>query len=340
MGNHDIKKIAVSVSLLCLVLLLAVSGYLYLDMQQQLSSPMNIQQATTYQIKQGASLQSIGNDIVKRDWLAHSYYLLYEGRRRNLAGSIKTGEYAIQPGLTPKQFLEDIVSGKVIQYSLTIPEGWTFKQLMHAIRNHPHLEQTLENQSQAYVMAALDQAGQHAEGRFFPDTYHFPTNTTDIDFLQRAYHMMVQVLTEEWEQRAFDLPYQTPYEALIMASLIEKETAVAEERTRIAGVFARRLEKNIKLQTDPTVIYAMGELFDGDIRYKDLEMDSPYNTYRYRGLPPTPIALPGRASIRAALQPQEGNELYFVATGDGKHHFSETLDEHNRAVAKYQMKKR
>ena len=188
-------------------------------------------------------------------------------------------------------------------------------------------------------MSEIGYPGYHAEGRFFPDTYYFPAETTDVDFLRRAFKQMESVLYDEWDKRMKGVPYRLPYEALIMASLIEKETAVPDERKKIAGVFVRRLEQNMKLQTDPTVIYALGENYDGDIRRRDLGFDSPYNTYRYKGLPPTPIAAPGRASIRAALQPEPGTALYFVATGeDGRHYFSDTLAEHNRAVAKYQLK--
>ena len=188
-------------------------------------------------------------------------------------------------------------------------------------------------------MIEIGYPGYYAEGRFFPDTYYFPAATTDVDFLRRAFRQMETVLSEEWHKRMSGLPYQSPYEALIMASLIEKETAVIDEREKIAGVFVRRLKKNMRLQTDPTVIYALGESYDGDIRHKDLEYDSPFNTYRYKGLPPTPIAAAGRASIRAALQPEPGTALYFVATGEnGRHYFSQTLAEHNKAVAKYQLR--
>lgn len=188
-------------------------------------------------------------------------------------------------------------------------------------------------------MAKLGYPGLPAEGLFYPDTYHFPRGTTDVAFLRRSHEALLQVLKEEWQSRDEGLPYQSPYEALIMASLIEKETALASERGQIAGVFVRRLQRGMLLQTDPTVIYAMQESFDGNIRRKDLQIDSPYNTYVYAGLPPTPIALVGREAIFAAMQPEEGKTLYFVAKGDGSHHFSETLQEHNRAVAKYQLGK-
>ena len=235
------------------------------------------------------------------------------------------------------QLLDDLVAGKVIQYALTIPEGLTFRQIMQLLRQQPELRHTLADDSPAAVMQAIGEPGQSPEGRFYPDTYHFPRGTTDVQFLRRAYRTMAGVLQQEWQARDTGLPYKTPYDALIMASIIEKETAVPAERERIAGVFVRRLEKGMRLQTDPTVIYALGQSYDGNIHRRDLSLDSPYNTYRHAGLPPTPIAAPGRDSIDAALHPAPGEELYFVARGDGSHEFSRTLEEHNRAVARYQL---
>ena len=242
------------------------------------------------------------------------------------------------PGLTPRGMLGLIVSGKVVQYPLTIPEGWTFEQIMEAVQDNTVLKHTLNNADEQFVMEQLGHGEEAAEGRFFPDTYHFPRGTSDIEFLRRAYDTMTRVLAEEWDNRDGGLPYKSAYEALIMASIIEKETSVAEERYKIAGVFVRRLQRGMLLQTDPTVIYALGRNFNGDIHNRDLNIDSPFNTYTNKGLPPTPIASPGRASIDAALHPEAGTALYFVAMGDGHHHFSDTLAEHNKAVAKYQLK--
>ena len=222
---------------------------------------------------------------------------------------------------------------------MTILEGWTFRQIMTVVQNNEVLVQALSGNTESEIMEKLGRPGEKAEGRFFPDTYHFPRDTTDLDFLRRAYNTMARVLDEEWQHRDVGLPYTSPYEALIMASIVEKETSIPTERDKIAGVFIRRLQRGMLLQTDPTVIYAIGESFDGDIKDRDLALDSPYNTYVYKGLPPTPIAAPGRAAIWAALHPDEGNALYFVAMGDGHHYFSDTLAEHNRAVAKYQLKK-
>ncbi len=223
-------------------------------------------------------------------------------------------------------------SGKVIQYSLTLVEGWHIWEVLNAVSDDPVLIKTLSHDQADTLMQQLGLEAEHAEGYFFPDTYYFPRGTTDKEFLIRANKRLFDVLNEEWEQRDEGLPYQTPYEALIMASIIEKETGHPDERSEIAGVFVRRLQKDMKLQTDPTVIYAIGQQFDGDIRKKDLSIDSPYNTYKVKGLPPTPIAIVGREAIHAALHPKDGKTLYFVAKGDGSHYFSETLAEHNKAV--------
>jgi UPF0755 protein len=230
-----------------------------------------------------------------------------------------------------------LVNGEVVQHSLTIIEGWTFQQLLQAVRSHPMLTQTLADADPQAVMEALAEPGTHPEGWFYPDTYRFPRGTSDVEFLRRAYRVMQQRLAAEWEKRAEGLPLKSPYEALVLASLIERETAVAAERTRIAGVFVRRLRKGMRLQTDPTVIYGMGDAYEGRIRWRDLRTDTPYNTYTRHGLPPTPIAMPSGAAINAALNPADGKELYFVSRGDGSHHFSATLEEHNAAVRCYQL---
>lgn len=306
-------------------------------MQTVLDSPVKITTAMNLVIEPGMSLQSIGNRLRETGLIKQPYYLVIEARRTRMEGKLKAGEYVIQPGTTPRQLLDQFVNGKVKQYGLTLIEGWTFAQMMEVIDNNSILTHTLEPADSTSVMAVTGQPGVSPEGQFFPDTYHFPRGTTDLEFLLRANNAMQEILSGEWEQRAADLPYKTPYEALIMASLVEKETGLSEERAEIAGVFVRRLQKGMKLQTDPTVIYAMGNNFNGNLRREDLAIDSPYNTYAFAGLPPTPIALPGRASIRAALHPADDKSLYFVAKGDGSHHFSETLDEHNKAVARYQL---
>ena len=310
------------------------------DMQQQLDSPINIETdtAVSYTIKPGVNLKTIGEDLVEQGILDHPYYLILEGRLQGSESRLKAGEYLLHSGTTQRQLLEQFEAGKVVQHSLALIEGWSYKQIIQAVNDNEVLIKTLPDTDSNTVMAALGYPEVHPEGRFFPDTYHFPSGMTDVEFMLRAYERMLEILDEEWQQKAEGLPYKTADEALIMASIIEKETAVASERAAIAGVFVRRLQKGMKLQTDPTVIYAMGENYNGNIRRKDLKTDSPYNTYVVAGLPPTPIALPGVEAIHAALHPEQGETLYFVAKGDGSHYFSKTLKEHNRAVAKYQLK--
>lgn len=328
--------------LIALLLLLAAGTtalWFWHDMQAQLRAPLNLDREFDYTIKPGMSLRAVSRELGALGIIRQPYYLVFEARRQGIAGNIRAGEYTITRGTTPMQLLDQFIAGKVKQYALTLIEGWNFNQVIMAVARDPVLLQTLEDRSGNAVMAALGKPEVSPEGQFFPDTYHFPRGTTDIEFLRRAHASLKEVLSTEWEQRSDNLPYENPYQALIMASLIEKETAVAEERGQIAGVFVRRLQKGMRLQTDPTVIYAMGENFNGNIRRQDLGIDSLYNTYVHAGLPPTPIALAGRAAIHAALHPEEGNTLYFVARGDGSHHFSETLNEHNKAVRKYQLGK-
>ena len=315
------------------------AGWFWRDMQTQLDAPINITApiSLTYTIKPGMNPKQVAQDLTQRGILNHPYYFMLEGRLQGNESRLKAGEYLLKPGVTQRQLLELFVAGKVVQHSLTLIEGWSFRQLMDEVVSNGTLVQTLSNIDSKTVMAALSVPEIHPEGRFFPDTYHFPIGMTDIEFLHRAYVRMARVLEEEWQQREAGLPYKTSDEALIMASIIEKETAVAEERAAIAGVFVRRLQKGMKLQTDPTVIYAMGNDYHGNIRRQDLKIDSPYNTYFYAGLPPTPISLPGVEAIHAALHPEDGETLYFVAKGDGSHYFSKTLKEHNRAVARYQL---
>jgi UPF0755 protein len=264
-------------------------------------------------------------------------YLEILARLDGSARRIRAGEYRLPAGMAPDALLALLVSGQVLQYPLTIVEGWSVRDLLSNLRNDPILLQTLEGLDGAEIMVRLGRPDMHPEGRFLPDTYHFPRGATDLAFLQRAMQAMDSVLAAEWERRAPGLPLETPEQALVLASIVEKETSLAEERARVAGVFVRRLQIGMRLQTDPTVIYGLGEGFDGNLRRRDLQADTDYNTYTRSGLPPTPIALPGRAAIHASLHPAAGDELYFVARGDGSHHFSRTLSEHNAAVRRYQL---
>ncbi|GMR15928.1 MAG: endolytic transglycosylase MltG [Gammaproteobacteria bacterium] len=319
---------------------LAFFIWIWSSYQQALDDTLTVEaDGIDYSIKSGSSLSAVIYDLANKKIISHPRYLLWYARLNGLANKMKTGDYRLTSNLTTKEFLNDIFTGKVIQYSLTIIEGWSFQQLLEAINEHPHLKHTITELSRQEIMTELG-LSVHYEGQFLPDTYYFPKQLTDIEFLKRAYHSMQDVLKNEWENRAVGLIYKNPYEALIMASIIEKETGQASEREQISGVFVRRLEKRMRLQTDPTVIYGMGDKYKGNIRKRDLLRDTPYNTYRRRGLPPTPIALPGKKAIHAALHPADGDALYFVARGDGSHVFSATLKEHNKAVIKYQLKGR
>jgi UPF0755 protein len=313
-------------------------GWLVMDYKQFVATPLPLPEQGYRQIvAPGTSLRHFANELYQAGIVQHPLYLKWLASFEGKAQSIKAGEYIYEPGITPQQLLDKVVSGAVMQHTLTIVEGWTFAQLLSALRQQDVIEQTLAGLDQAQIMARLGHGDQQPEGRFLPDTYHFPRGTSDLAFLQRAYQAMETRLNEEWDQRDQGLPFHTPYEALIMASIIEKETALPEERPEIAGVFVRRLARGMRLQTDPTVIYGLGDRFDGNLRRRDLIADSPYNTYMHAGLPPTPIALPGLASLHAALHPAPGDALYFVSRGDGSHEFSATLEAHNKAVRRYQL---
>lgn len=263
-------------------------------------------------------------------------------RETNTASQLKVGEYALDPALTPRELLQRMREGRTLQYRFTIVEGWNIRQLRTALRNATPLQQKTADLSDVELMAALGHAGQHPEGRFLPETYVYTRSETDLDVLKRAYAAMEKTLEGVWQARAQDVPLQSAEEALILASIIEKETGIAEERPAIAGVFVRRLKLGMPLQTDPTVIYGIGSSYDGNIRRRDLTTDTPYNTYTRRGLTPTPIAMPGADALKAAVNPANGNALFFVAVGDGsgRHIFSATLAEHNAAVARYLVTRR
>lgn len=258
-------------------------------------------------------------------------------RQLDAAGKLKVGEYALDPGTTPRTLLQNMRAGRIIQYRFTIVEGWNFRQLRAALDAATPLLHQTRQLDDAALMAAIGHAGQHPEGRFLPETYLYVRGDSDLDVLTRAYEAMARALAAAWAERAAELPLTTPDQALILASIVEKETGIAEERAQIAGVFIRRLRLGMKLQTDPTVIYGIGSAYDGNIRRRDLATDTPYNTYTRSGLTPTPIAMPGRDALQAALHPAPGDALYFVALGDGsgRHVFSATLAQHNAAVRQY-----
>jgi len=302
------------------------------------NAPLNGFAPTTLIFDQGSSLKQIAQTLSDRHILNSSLPFMALAWWQGKAHRLKAGEYAFAPGITPQQLLDKLVRGEVVQHRLTIVEGWTFRQLLMALNAQPALRHTLIGLDDAQIMAALGFPDEHPEGRFLPDTYAFLRGTTDVALLKRAHAAMQAELAQAWSHRAADVPLHSADEALIMASIVEKETALASERPHIAQVFLRRLQLDMPLQTDPTVIYGLGTSFDGNLRRAQLQTDSPYNSYRRRGLPPTPICMPGRAALAAVLHPQAGEDLYFVAKGDGSHHFSATFDEHRRAVACYQLK--
>jgi UPF0755 protein len=318
-----------------------VAGVLFV--RNWLATPLAIGPApVTIEVTPGESLSSVAGELESRGVLTHPRLLALYARYTGADARMRAGEYSIAPGTTPDTLLQLFVSGAVVQHSVTIVEGWTFRDLRKAIADEPTLEQTIQGLADDEVMAQLGEAGRHPEGLFFPDTYLFGKGTRDVELLRQARDRMRKELEQAWAARHEDLPLQEPYEALILASIVERETGLAEERARIAGVFVERLRRGMRLQTDPTVIYGLGEKFDGNLRRADLERDGPYNTYIRTGLPPTPIALPGAAALRAAVQPDVRGEIYFVATGlgDGAHVFSRTLAEHEAAVKQYLVRYR
>jgi UPF0755 protein len=326
--------------LLLIVLLAAVVGAIaWHDFRKFATTPLPISSDAYILVESGDSLRGIVGELAAQGlteawrrpwWHALAWHL-------DLAHRLQVGEYALEPGLTPQALLEKLASGRVIQRNFTIVEGWTFAQLRQSLARVDTIAQTLGDQSDDMVMTRLGAEGQHPEGWFLPETYAYTRGSSDLDLLRRAHDAMKTELDRVWTARKPATTVTDPYQALILASIIEKETAVPTERKRIAGVFSRRLKIGMRLQTDPTVIYGLGSGFDGNLRRRDLDTDTPYNTYTRAGLPPGPIALPGIASLEAAVDPADGNELYFVARGDGSHEFSATYNAHLNAVRRYQL---
>lgn len=313
---------------------LAFAGFTY--WQSRLAAPLAIDESTLYEVPRGASFNGVVSDLARRDILAGDWSLrLLAKLSPDSVPQLRAGEFMLEPGMSAQEAIALLGSDKIVTYPLTIPEGWTFEQMRELLASAPKLSQRTEQMDDAEVMAELEHPDQHPEGRFFPDTYRYHKGSSDLDILRQAYARMESELEAAWESRSDDLPLDSAYEALIMASLIERETGADGERREIGGVFKRRLEKSMRLQTDPTVIYGMGEDYDGNITRADLRRPTLYNTYVISGLPPTPIAMPGRAALDAAVNPAEGDALYFVSRGDGTHHFSSSLKEHNAAVRRY-----
>lgn len=323
--------------LLLLLLAAAVAGFgAYQYFHQWLEAPLALpDEGVEYQLAIGSTLSHMAHDLAERNVLEHPRALILYARLTNQT-QVRAGEYSFAADTSPRKLLAIVNSGDVKTYTVTLVEGRTFADYVETLAKAPRIQSELAGQDMATQLAILDLPIEHPEGWFFPDTYQYVGGETDVSILRRAYRQMTLTLNELWQGRMQNLPYDSPYQALIMASIIERETGAPWERRKIGGVFVRRLEQNMRLQTDPTVIYGMGATYQGRITYADLREPTPYNTYVIRGLPPTPIAMPGREAIYAALHPGAGKALYFVAKGDGTHIFSDTLEGHNAAVQAYQ----
>jgi len=318
-----------------LAVLAAAGAAWYVQRWQQ--SPLAVDGRMVILVERGEAFGHVAGRLHDRGVVDHPRLWTWLARLSGEARRVQAGEYELVAGDTPATVLARMVAGEVVTYQVKILEGWTVKRAVAELARHPALAHTLEGVTVHTLLDVLGLPGGHAEGLFFPDTYQFVHGDSDADVLRRAYVRMQSVLQETWEERDAGLPYDSPYEALIAASLIEKETGREEDRPLISQVFALRLQRGMRLQTDPTVIYGIGEEFDGDLRRADLRRPGPYNTYLNRGLPPTPIALPGARSIHAAVHPADSEYLYFVSRGDGSSQFSLSLDEHEAAVRRYQM---
>ncbi|WP_110648605.1 endolytic transglycosylase MltG [Salinicola peritrichatus] len=312
----------------------AFAGYRY--WQAQLEGSIALESPTIYEVPRGAAFNQVIRDLARHGIIdaVWPYQVLARLDPAAMQG-LRAGEFELEPGMSGRELIAKLSSDQVVTYQLTVPEGWTFKQMRQLLDRAEKLDHRTQSMSDDEIMAALGHEGTHPEGQFFPDTYRYHKGVSDLEVLERAFDRMQQTLAAVWAERDDDLPIDSPYQALILASLIERETGVPAERRQIAGVFTRRLEKGMRLQTDPTVIYGMGDSYVGNITRADLQRQNAYNTYVIAGLPPTPIAMPGRASLEAAVHPAKGDALYFVAKGDGSHQFSRTLQEHNAAVRRY-----
>lgn len=323
-----------------LVAILAAGSWYFWRQQETrwMEQPIvGLKQAQVYELPAGSTLQAVADALAARGLLDRKSAWVRHAKRSGDATRLQAGEYELQPGMTPAGLLAKFVAGEVLLHTLTIPEGWTARQAVAAIQAHPLVKVELAGLDGRDLMDRLGLDARHPEGQFFPDTYRFARGTSDRALLLQAHARLRRELQAAWQRRARDLPYDSPDAALILASLVEKETGAADERPLIAGVFVNRLRRGMRLQTDPSVIYGLGDRFDGDLRRRDLQADTPYNSYTRAGLPPTPIALVGRAALEAAVRPAATEALYFVATGmgDGRHYFAGTLKAHNANVARH-----
>ncbi len=324
--------------MLVLFILLASAGAITYQFDQVLKTPLTIKGNSLLKVKSGSSISSFARGLEKKQWISTRFWLINYGRLFPQKTNIKAGTYLINEGATLAQLLVQLVEGKEHQFKVTFIEGTRFKDALIILAEHPYIEQTIKDESVEEVGRNLGINAVNPEGWLFPDTYAFTAGTQDIALLKRAHLHMQKQLNELWQHRADNLPYRTPYQALIMASIIEKETSYIAEQAIISSVFVNRLRKRMRLQTDPTVIYGLGDRYQGNITRAHLREKTLYNTYRINGLPPTPIAMAGLAAIKATLNPVKSEYLYFVSGGDGKHVFSKTLSEHNLAVKEYLKK--
>jgi UPF0755 protein len=318
---------------LVIAALLAAGGMTFWSYQPIIAAD---QQPIEFEVKPGSGVRSSTQQIAAAGVPVNPTLLAILARITGKSARLKAGNYELKPGTTPLALIDQLVRGEFAQESLAIIEGWTFKQMRQAIAAHPALRHDTANLSDKELLAKITTEYAKPEGLFAPDTYLFAKGVSDLQIYKQAHTLMLKRLNDEWARRNPAVPYKNPYEALIMASIVEKETGQKSERTLVASVFVNRLKKGMLLQTDPTVIYGMGDKYQGNIRKRDLETDTPYNTYTRAGLPPTPISLPGTASLAAALNPANSDALYFVSRGDGTSEFNNNLNDHNRAVNKYQ----
>ena len=293
-----------------------------------------------FELKQGGNLKGMTHELRQAGLIDQEWAFVWFARLLGKSGHIQAGYYVLDHPVSPMKLLDMLNKGAVIQRKFSVIEGWTFRQFRDALNANPDLKHVTVSMTDAGILRQIGAAEQQPEGLFFPDTYHFAAGTRDIVIIKRAYQTMQQRLQSAWAGRDASLPLQTPYDALILASIVEKETGIPGDRPMIAGVFVNRLRKGMMLQTDPAVIYGLGDKFDGNLRKRDLVSDTAYNTYTRRGLTPTPIALPGMAAIQATLHPAQTDALYFVSRGDGSSQFSSSLKQHNQAVSQYQLKKK
>ncbi len=316
---------------------IALGGFLYIkqSVNEFIAQPLNIEQPHLVTVERGNNLNTVISTFVEDQWIKPTQFSSLVRRFHPNLTQIKVGTFEVLPGMTFEQALNAIIDGKEYQLAITFIEGSTFKEWREQFKQAEYLEHETDTLTEAEIAQQLGIEREKLEGLFLAETYHYSVGDSDLDILKRAHRKLNIILEQSWDARQEKLPLKNSYEALILASIIEKETSVPSERERVASVFVNRLNKRMRLQTDPTVIYGMGDRYDGNIRKKDLREATPYNTYVINGLPPTPIAMPGKASILAAVNPEDSNYLYFVASGTGGHVFSKNLRDHNRAVQQY-----